>query len=160
MDHALRLAVVLLAGLVAAAPAAAQKGTTMQKASGPFDVTITPAAEDKGDGPTLARLTLDKRYHGDLEATAKGEMLTAAGDVKGAAAYVAVERVTGTLHGRKGSFALVHRGVMSAAGQELLVTVVPDSGSGELRGLAGTLAIRFEPGGKHFYDLEYTLPER
>lgn len=128
-------------------------------ATGAFDVKMAPQSEDKGDGSTLSRLSLDKQYHGDLEATAKGEMLAASAEVKGSAAYVAVERVTGTLHGRKGSFALVHRGVMSSAGQQLEITVVPDSGTGELQGIAGKLGIRIEPGGKHFYDFDYTLPE-
>jgi hypothetical protein len=126
-------------------------------ATGPFDVKVAPVEEDKGDGSTLGRFTLDKQYHGDLEAIAKGQMLTAGTDVKGSAAYVAIERVTGTLHGRRGSFALQHKGTMRAGGQEIAIAVVPDSGSGELVGLAGTLDIKIVDK-KHFYDFEYTLP--
>ena len=127
-------------------------------AKGTFDVKVTPVAEDKADGSTLGRYSLDKQYHGDLDATAKGEMLTAGGDVKGSGAYVAVERITGTLNGRKGSFVLVHKGTMGGGSMHLDVTVVPDSGTGELQGIAGTLDIIIADG-KHSYDLEYSLPE-
>jgi hypothetical protein len=103
-------------------------------------------------------MELDKVFHGDLEATSHGEMLTAMGAAKTSGAYVAVERVSGTLLGRRGTFALVHRGVMAEGKQELSISVVPDSGTGELQGLTGTLGIRIEPDGKHFYDFEGTLP--
>jgi hypothetical protein len=126
-------------------------------AKGTFDVKVVPVAEDKADGSTLGRYSLDKQYHGDLEATAKGEMLTAGSDVKGSGAYVAVERITGTLGGRKGSFALVHKGTMGHGSMELSVTVVPDSGTDELTGLLGTLNIVIADG-KHSYDFEYSLP--
>ena len=127
-------------------------------ASGTFEVKLAPLAEDKGDGSTLGRISIDKQFHGDLEATSKGEMLTAVTEVKGSAGYVAIERVSGTLHGRKGSFALLHRGVMTGGLQELWLTVVPDSGSGELVGLAGRMEIKID-GGKHFYEFEYALAE-
>lgn len=126
------------------------------RASGRFDVTIAPQANDAGSG--LGRMSLDKAYHGELEATAKGEMLTAMAATPGSGAYVAVERVIGTLLGKRGSFALVHRGVMAQGGQELSITVVPDSGTEELKGLEGTLSILIEPGGAHSYVLEGTLP--
>jgi hypothetical protein len=129
-----------------------------KQASGTFDVKIAPVAEDKGEGSSLGRMSLDKQFHGDLEATSKGEMLTAMSEVKGSGGYVAVERVSGTLHGRKGSFALIHRGIMAGGQQELSLTVVPDSGSGELAGLAGKMDIKIAEG-KHFYEFEYTLPE-
>ena len=132
--------------------------TRTHQATGPFQVKVAPLEEEKGEGSTLGRYSLDKQYHGDLEAVAKGQMLTAGTDVKGSAAYVALERVTGTLHGRRGSFALQHTGTMSAGGQHLQITVVPDSGSGELAGLTGTLEIRIE-GAHHFYDFKYSLPE-
>jgi hypothetical protein len=103
-------------------------------------------------------MSLDKQFHGDLEATSKGEMLTAMTEVKGSAGYVAIERVSGTLHGRTGSFVLLHRGIMTGGGQELSLTVVPDSGSGELVGLAGKMQIKIVEG-KHFYEFEYTLAE-
>jgi hypothetical protein len=103
-------------------------------------------------------MSLDKQYHGDLEASGKGEMLKVSTGVKGSGVYVAVERVTGTLQGRKGSFALYHTGVMTRGTPELRITVVPDSGTDQLAGIAGTLSIQIE-NGKHSYDLEYTLPE-
>jgi hypothetical protein len=106
-------------------------------------------------------MSLDKQFHGDLEATSKGQMLTASTDVKGSAGYVAIERVTGTLHtpagARTGSFALQHTGMLTRGVPELSVTVVPDSGTGQLVGLAGKMTINIAEG-KHSYDFEYTLP--
>jgi Protein of unknown function (DUF3224) len=137
----------------------AKKDSTVTiHAKGTFDVKVLPVAEDKADGSTLGRYSLDKQYHGDLDATAKGEMLTAGSDVKGSGAYVATERVTGTLNGRKGSFVLVHKGTMGGGSMHLDVTVVSDSGIGGLQGIAGTLDIIIADG-KHSYDLEYSLPE-
>ena len=134
-------------------------GPELVHARGTFDVKIVPqGTEDKGEGSTLGRLSLAKQFHGDLEGAGKGEMLTGLTDVKGSAGYVAIERVTGTLHGRRGSFVLLHRGIMSRGAQDLTITVVPDSGAGELAGLAGKLGITIVEG-KHFYDLEYTLPK-
>ena len=104
-------------------------------------------------------MSIDKTFHGDLEATSHGEMLTAMTGVKGSAVYVAIERVTGTLNGKRGSFVLHHRGVMHDGEQELEVIVVPDSGTGELEGISGEMKIRIEDG-KHFYDFKYGLPER
>jgi hypothetical protein len=119
---------------------------------------LAPLADDKGEGSTLGRMSIDKQFHGDLEATSNGEMLTAMTEVKGSAGYVAIERVSGTLQGRKGSFVLLHCGIMAGGGQELSLTVVPDSGSGELVGLAGKMEIKIVEG-KHFYEFEYALPE-
>jgi hypothetical protein len=127
-------------------------------AKGTFEVKVVPVAEDKADGSTLGRYSLEKQYHGDLDATAKGEMLTAGSDVKGSGAYVAVEHVTGTLNGRKGSFALVHKGTMGGGSMHLEVTVVPDSGTDQLTGISGKLNIIIADG-KHSYELEYTLPD-
>jgi hypothetical protein len=127
-------------------------------AKGTFDVKVAPVAEDKADGSTLGRYSLDKQYHGDLDATAKGEMLTAGSDVKGSGAYVAVERVTGTLNGRKGSFVLVHKGTMAHGSTQLEITVVPDSGKDQLTGISGKLNIMIADG-KHSYDFEYSLPD-
>jgi hypothetical protein len=128
-------------------------------ASGPFDVKLTPQPSVEGVGdPTVGRLAIDKRFQGNLDATSKGEMLATRTDVEGSAGYVAIERVTGTLHGKSGSFALQHSGTMDRGVPHLSVTVVPDSGTGELVGLAGVLAITIE-GGKHSYDFEYTLRE-
>jgi len=127
-------------------------------AKGTFDVKVVPVAEDKAEGSTLGRFSLDKQYHGNLDATAKGEMLTAGSDVKGSGAYVAVERITGTLNGRKGSFALAHKGTMGHGFMQLDVTVVPDSGTDQLTGISGKLNIIIADG-KHSYELEYTLPD-
>ena len=130
----------------------------MAFATGSFEVQMQPQGSgDSGAGSSLGRMSLDKQFSGDLQAVGKGEMLAARSDVPTSAAYVAIERVTGTLHGRSGSFALVHRGVMTASAQELSIQVVPDTATGELTGLAGTLAIRIEAG-KHYYEFEYSLP--
>src|SRR5277367_2366292 len=109
------------------------------KAHGTFDVKLAPLdPADQAHGSTLARMSIDKQFHGDLEATSKGQMLSAGTDVKGSAGYVAIERVTGTLHGRAGGFVLQHTGIMMRGAPELSIVVVPDSGSGELVGVAGT----------------------
>ena len=128
------------------------------RATGKFDVKITPQASDLApEGPNLGRMSIDKQYHGDLDALAKGEMITAAGiAVKASAAYSAVERVSGTLHGRTGSFALQHTGVMTRGTPSLNVTVVPDSGTGELVGLLGKMDIIIE-GKEHSYVLDYDI---
>jgi len=126
-------------------------------ATGTFEVKLDPQAEDKAEGSSLGRTSIDKQFHGDLEATAKGQMLTALTDVKSSAGYVAIERITGTLHGRSGSFVLQHSGIMTSNSQQQTVTVVPDSGTGQLVGLAGKMTGAIADG-KHSYDLEYTLP--
>lgn len=128
------------------------------RAQGPFDVKVTPqSASTELTAAKLGRMSLDKQYHGMLDATAVGEMLTAATDVQGSGVYVAVERVTGSLDGRRGTFALMHNGVMVRNTPQLTITVIPDSGTGELAGLTGTMAIEFGDGGKHFYNFEYTI---
>ncbi len=128
------------------------------RASGPFDVKLNPqAADDKAEGSTLGRLSIDKQYHGDLEAGGKGQMLTAMTDVKGSAGYVAIERVTGTLHGRSGSFVLQHSSTLTKGAPQQSITVVPDSGTGQLVGLAGKMTVNIVDG-KHSYDFGYTLP--
>jgi uncharacterized protein len=139
---------------------AIQKEAAVTKhASGPFEVKSIPQAPDGVfENATTGRMTIDKQFHGDLEATSKGQALTAMTDVKGSAGYVAIERVTGTLHGRGGSFALQHSGTMNRGVPQLNVTVVPDSGTGQLLGLAGKMTINITDG-KHSYDFEYTLPE-
>jgi len=131
-------------------------------ATGGFEVKVTPQPQDDKIGdPTVGRLALDKTLHGDLEATSKGQMLTASSETKGSAGYVAIERVTGTLRTaagpRTGSFALQHTGTLNRGLPEMSVTVVPDSGTGQLAGLAGKMTINIADG-KHSYDFEYTLP--
>jgi len=129
-----------------------------QRATGPFDVKMTPQpADEYADGAMLGRMTLDKQFHGALEATGKGQMLTGMGGAKGSAGYVAIERVTGTLNGREGSFILQHTGVMDRGTPRLTITVVPDSGTDGLQGLAGTMTIDVAAGGTHSYDFNYTL---
>lgn len=103
-------------------------------------------------------MILDKQYHGDLEAAGKGQMLTAGTGVKGSGAYVAIERVTGTLQGRSGSFTLQHSGIMTHGVPQLMIAVVPDSGTDQLAGIAGKMTINIAAEGKHSYDFEYTLP--
>jgi len=128
-------------------------------ASGTFEVKLNPQPpDDKAEGSTLGRMSIDKQFHGDLEATSKGEMLTAMTDVKGSAGYVAIERVTGTLHGRSGSFVLQHSGSLTRSAPQQSITVVPDSGTGQLVGLAGKMTVTIADG-KHSYDFEYTLPQ-
>lgn len=131
------------------------------RATGTFDVTITPQASDLApEGPNLGRMSLDKQYHGDLVAVAKGEMITAAGTaVKESAAYSAVERVSGSVHDKKGSFALQHTGVMTRGTPNLNITVVPDSGTGELAGLTGKMDIIIE-GKQHSYVFDYEIQRR
>jgi hypothetical protein len=124
--------------------------------SGPFDVKVTHQDDSSGD-PLLNRMTLDKQYHGDLEATGIGQMLTAGTDVKGSGAYVAIEKVSGTLEGTKGTFILQHAGTMTREVPQLAIVVVPDSGTSDLKGISGNMKIKFAEGGKHFYELDYTL---
>ena len=127
-------------------------------ATGSFSVEMKPAAEPQAEGGvTLGRMSLDKRFEGDLSAVGAGQMLTALTATPGSAAYVAIERVTGTLHGRAGSFVFQHSGTMSAGAQQLSIRVVPDSGTGELTGLAGHFDLRIE-GGQHRYRFDYSLP--
>lgn len=148
------------AGLQSPANTVMQKGTDMTKhATGTFDVKVVPEGnDDKAAGSSLGRMSLDKQYHDGLDGTSKGQMLTAGTDVKGSAGYVAMERFTGTLDGRKGSFVLQHTGTMNRGALQLSITVVPDSGTGELVGITGKMAIIIADG-KHSYDFEYTLPE-
>ena len=123
-------------------------------AAGPFEVKLTP--QPPGEDAVLGRLTLDKTFHGDLEAASKGQMLAFRSGVEGSAGYVAMEQVVGTLQGRRGSFVLQHSGSMTRGNGELAVTVVPDSGTEELEGLSGTMRIEIA-GGKHSYVFEYTM---
>jgi hypothetical protein len=128
--------------------------------SGNFDVKLTPETlADKAADKTLARMSIDKQFHGDLEAASKGEMLSAVTTVKGSAGYVAIERVTGTLKGRKGSFVLQHSATMARGTPHLHIIVVPDSGTEGLTGLTGKMTINIAQGGQHSYDFEYTFAD-
>ena len=129
----------------------------MKRASGSFDVSVQPLANaDVSTDPLLGRFLLIKKFNGDLEASARGHMLSAGTAMKGSAGYVAIDQVTGVLGGRKGSFVLQHSGSMKRGAPTLSVMVVPDSGTGELAGLTGTLSINIVEG-KHFYDFLYSI---
>jgi hypothetical protein len=131
--------------------------TVTNHARGSFEVKLNPQSQEDGVGdPTVGRMAIDKQFRGGLEATSRGQMLAAMTDVEGSAGYVAIERVTGTLDGRSGTFALQHSGTMTRGVAQLNITVVPDSGTGELVGLTGTMIIDIADG-KHSYDFEYTL---
>ena len=126
-------------------------------ATGPFDVKMHPQDDQAGDG--ISRMLLDKQYHGDLEGTAKGQMLTGGISSNKSGAYVAIEKFTGTLHGRSGSFVLHHTGIMTRGTPDLTILVAPDSGTGQLAGITGKMTINIAADGKHSYDFEYTLPK-
>lgn len=126
------------------------------QARGNFEVQVQPLPSGPAEG--LGRFSLDKQMHGDLEAVSQGEMLTAGDLKKGEAGYVAIERVTGVLNGRRGSFAMQHSATMDKTGMRLRVIVVPGSGTNELQGIAGTFTI-IVVAGEHSYELDYTLPE-
>lgn len=129
-------------------------------ARGTFEVQLTPQPlADAGADPNLGRLAIAKAFQGDLAGSSRGEMLSARTAVEGSAGYVAIERVTSTLHGRAGSFVLQHSGVMARGVQQLTITVVPDSGADDLVGLEGTMSLQIADG-VHAYDLAYSLPER
>jgi Protein of unknown function (DUF3224) len=129
-------------------------------ASGTFEVKLSPQPlADPGADPALGRMTIDKTFSGDLQGTSKGEMLVAGTAVKGSAGYVAIERVSATLQGRRGTFVLRHTGTMNRGAPHLGVMVVPDSGTEELAGLAGTFGVKIVEG-KHFYTLDYAVPEK
>jgi hypothetical protein len=129
--------------------------TTSILATGTFEVQTQPQVQDD-PAQGLGRLGLDKQFSGDLVGMGKGVMLTAMASTPGSGAYVAVERVTGKLHGREGTFLLQHAGTMANGSQQLAINVVPDSGTGALAGIAGQLDIRIE-NGRHFYEFEYTV---
>ena len=127
-----------------------------QHATGTFEVKLTPQ-DDKSADTSMGRMTIDKQWAGDMTGVSRGQMLTG-GDVKtGSAGYVAIEKFIGTVKGRKGSFIFQHSATMTAGKGDLTITVVPSSGTEELKGITGTLTIKIEDG-KHFYDFEYTLP--
>ena len=128
------------------------------RATGRFEVKLSPL-ESYNQAPEakIGRMSIDKTFEGDLVATSQGEMLSGGSPAEGSAGYVAIERVTGTLQGRSGSFLFQHSGTMTATSQGVTITVIPDSGTGELEGIAGTMSIEIKDG-QHFYDFEYTVP--
>lgn len=131
--------------------------TMTQEARGTFDIRMSPLEPyNQAEDAALGRMSIDKEFHGDLEATSQGEMLSAGAPQAGSAGYVAIERVTGTLGGRQGSFVLQHNGTIHAGDSELTVTVVPSSSTGEFEGLTGSMTITIKDG-QHFYEFVYTL---
>ena len=130
-----------------------------QRAVGPFDVKVTPQKPDTqiARAANLGRLTIDKRFHGDLEGISKGEMLATQTDTPGSAGYVALERVTGSLKGRSGTFVLQHSATMTRGTQKASIAVVPDSGTGELQGISGTMTISVGTDGSHSYEFDYKI---
>ena len=130
-----------------------------QQSAGAFDVKMAPqTAEATAAGETIGRMLLDKKYHGSLDATGKGQMLAMRTPVEGSAGYVAMELVVGKLDGKSGSFVLQHSGTMNRGAKQLVLNVVPDSGTGELVGLSGDMEIIIAEG-KHRYKFEYSLPK-
>jgi len=133
-----------------------QRETRMSKrATGTFEVKLTPQDDKSAEG--LGRMTIAKELHGDFEGTSTGQMLTSMTKTQGSAGYVAIERMTGTLHGRTGSFDLHHLGIMNRGTQQLTISVVPDSGTDQLTGITGTMTIKIADG-KHSYEFDYNLP--
>jgi hypothetical protein len=144
--------------IVLPAQANTVKENGMLHAAGQFDVKLTPQAPAAGfEAAKIGRMLLDKQFHGELDAHSLGEMLAYRTEVTGSAGYVAMERVEGSLGGRKGSFVLQHSGTMNRGASSLVLTVVPDSGTGELAGLTGAMTIDIKEG-KHFYTMEYQTP--
>jgi hypothetical protein len=134
----------------------AKDATMTQHANGTFEVKMTPQADAAAD-KTMGRMTFEKQWHGELEGTSNGQMLTGGDVSKGSAGYVAMEKFSGTLKGRKGTFILQHSATMIKGEGQLTITVVPDSGTDELAGISGKVSIKIEAG-KHSYDFEYNLP--
>ena len=148
--------VVLCVGALAAAMQKSQTGAKMMHATGNFEIQMK-AQGGGADGKTFPRFTSDKQFQGELEGTSVGEMLASGpppSGPKGSGGYVAMERVTGKLGGRSGSFILQHSSTMSLGVQNQSIAVVPQSGTGELAGLEGKMTIRIE-GGQHYYDFDY-----
>jgi hypothetical protein len=146
----------IIAAICLVVVAQAQTKEKIMHATGTFEVKVQPQTDENIGDPTVGRMSLDKQFHGDLEATSKGQMLAVQGEVKGSAGYVAMERVSGTLAGRTGTFALQHLGTMAGGTLQLSVTVVPDSGTGGLAGIKGKMNIIIADG-KHSYEFEYSL---
>ena len=149
-----------LAALVLLVTFAAQESAPKMKhhAAGTFEVKIVPQKPDNppAESAKLGRMSIDKQFQGDITGSSVGEMLSVLNDKRDSGVYVAIERVTGTLQGRSGSFALHHTGLMNHGVPQLTISVVPDSGTGALAGITGTFTIKIE-GGKHFYEFDYTL---
>src|SRR6266404_4504513 len=132
-----------------------KESSMTQHATGTFEVKLTPQ-DDKSEDKSIGRMAIDKQWQGDLAGTSKGQMLTGGDVTTGSAGYVAIEKFTGTVNGRKGSFILQHSATMTRGVGQLTITVVPDSGTDQLKGISGKLGIKIE-NGKHFYEFDYSL---
>jgi hypothetical protein len=152
----LRIALLLI---LTAFAESQEKSPMTQHAAGPFDVKIAPQQPDSDieKAANLSRMTIDKQFRGDLEATSKGEMLATQAEAKGSGGYVALERVTCTLKGKKGSFVLQHSSTMTRGVPNQSIFVVPDSGTEDLKGISGKMNIIIAPGGAHSYEFDYTI---
>jgi hypothetical protein len=130
----------------------------MQQATGTFEVKLVPQKADnaQAEAAGLGRMALDKQFDGALAATSQGEMLSILDREKGSGGYVAMERVTGTLDGRKGSFILQHNATMNRGEAEMNIVVVPDTGTGQLAGISGSMTVKIE-GGQHYYYFDYSI---
>lgn len=150
-----RIALALILGSAAATFTHAEESKLPVRAtaSGEFDVKIVPLSA-KEEMPM--RLSIDKIFRGDLTGESKGQMMASGGAQEQSGAYVALETVTGSLQGKKGSFVLAHRGMMTPTSQSLSVLIVPGTGTGELAGIEGSVDIRIE-GKKHFYTIDYAI---
>jgi hypothetical protein len=155
----MRAYIIGLVIVVSAISAQAQKGSAVVKhAAGEFDVKITPQKDEGIGDPTIGRMSVAKQFRGDLEGASGAQMLTGMAEaVKDSGTYVAIERIRGTLQGRKGSFAVWHAGTMDRGKQSLIITIIPDTGTEELTGITGTMTIDIKDG-KHFYGIDYALP--
>ena len=131
----------------------------MSHVTGPFEAKVVAQKPDNppAEKAKIDRRSLDKKFHGALEAESQGEMLGAMTEIPGSGGYVAVERVAGTLDGKSGSFLLQHSSTMTRGVPKQHIFVIPDSGTGELTGLTGSMTIRIESGGAHFYEFEYSF---
>lgn len=153
----LALSASLGAAAAAQSPKPSPKDPSMTRATGTFEVKLAPqGVSDKGQEAGLARMSIDKQFQGDLSGASAGEMMATSVE-SGSGGYVAIEKVTATLAGRSGTFMLQHGGLMSRGAPSLIVTVIPDSGTGQLAGLTGTMNIIIT-GGKHLYEFDYKLP--
>jgi Protein of unknown function (DUF3224) len=155
------ISLAAIAGIRSPASTAIQKEPIMtHHAVGTFEVNIIPQKPDnpQAESAKLGRMSIDKQFDGDLKGVSTGEMLSVITEHEGSAGYVAIERVNGTLQGRSGTFALQHFGTMTRGVPQMNVSVVPDSGTGQLTGLAGTMTINIVDK-KHFYDFAYTIAD-
>src|SRR5215469_766381 len=150
------IAITTLMTTIVPAQTTPKEAVMSARVTGPFEVKIIPQDDKLGDG--ISRMLLDKQYHGGLDGTSKGQML-AVGSAKSSGVYVAIEIFTGTLRGKTGSFSLHHTGIMTKAAPKLTISVVPDSGTGQLAGITGNMTINIAPDGRHSYEFEYTLPD-